>query len=235
MRRALIAVLALVFSVAAGAQSFSFSGGLARGVPPSVTSIGATHSANIPPSVTSLRSVPLCCTRSGRPFNFGVGFAFRSAPAFFSPIIVPVAVPVLPMVYDYGMDPLVAPEEVTRVERPVNRQPSRYYDDDDDNRYSEHNLDSRRRRAPAAPVAEEPAKPAAAASAPEPPKPQPKTVLIFHDGHKVEIQNYAISGTTLYNLSDSGPHQIALDDLDLAATTKANNERGIVFHLPKRS
>jgi len=139
------------------------------------------------------------------------------------------------MVYDYGMDPLVAPDEVTRVERPVNRQPSRSYDDDDDDRYGEHNLESRRRRAPTAPVAEEPAKPAAAASAPEPPKPQPKTVLIFHDGHKVEIQNYAISGTTLYNLSDSGPHQIALDDLDLAATTKANSERGIVFHLPKRS
>lgn len=235
MRRTLIAVLALVFSVAAGAQSFSLNGGLARGIPPSVTSIGASHSANIPPSVTSLGSVPLCCTRSGRPFNFGVGFAFRNAPGFFAPIIVPVAVPVLPMAFDYGMDPLVTPEEVSHVERPVKSQPSRYYDDDDDDRYGEHNLDSRKRRAPVAPAAEEPAKPVAAASAPEPPKPQPKTVLIFHDGHKVEIQNYAISGTTLYNLSESGPHQIALDDLDLAATTKANNERGIVFHLPKRS
>src|SRR5215472_11136719 len=178
MRRTLIAVLAVLFSVAAEAQSFSLNGGLARGIPPSVTSIDASHSANIPPSVTSLRSVPLCCTRSGRPFNFGVGFAFRGAPGFFAPIIVPVAVPVLPMVYDYGMDPLVAPEEVTRVERAVNRQPSRYYDDDD--RYSEHNLDRRTRPAPA--VVEEPPKPPAAASTPEPPRPQPKTVLIFHDG-----------------------------------------------------
>jgi hypothetical protein len=231
MRRALIGVLALCFSVAAGAQRFS-SNGLVRGIPPSVTSIGASHSANIPPSVTSLRSVPLCCNRFGRPFNFGVGFAFRGAPVFFAPVIVPVAVPVLPMVYDYGMDPLVAPEEVARVQRVVRRQPARDYEEEDYERYGEHNLDRRSHRAE---PAEETAKPAAAPAPPEPPKPRPMTVLVFRDGHKVEIQNYAISGTTLYNFSEAGPHQITLDDLDLAATTKANYERGIAFHLPKRS
>jgi hypothetical protein len=231
MRRALIGVLAVAFSLAAGAQSFTFSGGIARGIPPSVTSIGASHSANVPPSVTSLRSTPLCCTRSGRPFNFRVGFAFRSAPVFFSPVFVPIAVPVVPLVYDYGMDPLEAPQEVTRVQAEV-RRPARYYDDDDENRYGEHYLDRRTRHMPAAEV---PVTPAAPATPPEPPKAQPMTVLVFRDGHKVEIQNYAISGATLYNLSDAAPHQVPLDDLDLAATTKANSERGIAFHLPKRS
>ena len=76
---------------------------------------------------------------------------------------------------------------------------------------------------------------AESAAPPEPPKPQPVTVLIFRDGRKIEVQNYAISGATLYNLSDSGPHQVALEDLDLTATTKANNDRGISFRLPKKS
>src|SRR5438270_10042724 len=117
MRRAIMIAAAVALGAAAQAQSFSLNGGIARGIPPSVTSIGASHSANIPPSVTSLRSVPLCCNRAGRPFNFGVGFALRGAPGFFAPMIVPVAVPVLPAIYDYGMDPLVAPEEVSRIQQ----------------------------------------------------------------------------------------------------------------------
>lgn len=71
---------------------------------------------------------------------------------------------------------------------------------------------------------------------PNPPDPapaaQPKTVLVFKDGHQLEIENYAIVGDTLYDLTGGGRHKVALSDLDLDATTKANDDRGIDFELP---
>jgi hypothetical protein len=63
-------------------------------------------------------------------------------------------------------------------------------------------------------------------------KPQPPTVLVFKDGHQVEVANYAIVGTTLYDLSDSRRWKIALADLDLPATTKQNDDRGLDFQVP---
>lgn len=69
-------------------------------------------------------------------------------------------------------------------------------------------------------------------SAPEPQPVQPLTVLIFKDGHKLEVGNYAIVGTTLFDLTPGHPRKIALADLDLDATQKQNDDRGIVFQLP---
>ena len=63
-------------------------------------------------------------------------------------------------------------------------------------------------------------------------KPQPPTVLVFKDGHQVEVANYAIVGTTLYDLSDTRRWKIALADLDLPATTKQNDDRGLDFQVP---
>jgi hypothetical protein len=70
----------------------------------------------------------------------------------------------------------------------------------------------------------------------EKPEPQsaailPATVLVFRDQHKLEVQNYAIVGQTLWAFAPQ--HQkIALSDLDLAATTKANDDRGVTFRSP---
>ena len=65
-------------------------------------------------------------------------------------------------------------------------------------------------------------------------EPQPETVLVFKDGHVMEIGNYVIVGSTLYNLSGAyRQYKIALADLDLDATVKANEDRGTEFHLPK--
>jgi hypothetical protein len=64
------------------------------------------------------------------------------------------------------------------------------------------------------------------------PAQQPTTLLVFRDGHRLEITNYAIQSGTLYNLSDKGPHKIALADLDLDATVKANDDRGVDFTAP---
>lgn len=61
---------------------------------------------------------------------------------------------------------------------------------------------------------------------------QPATVLVFRDGHQLEITNYAIQSGTLFNLSDAGPRKIALADLDVDKTVRANDERGVDFTLP---
>jgi len=60
----------------------------------------------------------------------------------------------------------------------------------------------------------------------------PPTLLIFKDGRKLEIGNYAIQGSTLFDLTPGHPRRIALADLDLEATRQQNEERGVVFELP---
>jgi hypothetical protein len=70
-------------------------------------------------------------------------------------------------------------------------------------------------------------------SDPEPPS-EP-TILVFKDGHQLEIENYAIVSQTLYDLTPGHPHKIALTDLDLPATQKQNNDRGVPFDLPSSS
>ncbi|HEY4765638.1 MAG TPA: hypothetical protein VIH75_18335 [Candidatus Sulfotelmatobacter sp.] len=60
----------------------------------------------------------------------------------------------------------------------------------------------------------------------------PATVLVFRDQHQKEIQNYAIVGQTLWNFAPQHTEKISLSDLDLAATAKANDERGLTFRVP---
>jgi hypothetical protein len=61
---------------------------------------------------------------------------------------------------------------------------------------------------------------------------QSPTTLVFKDGHRVEVENYAIVAQTLYDLSPGHPRKIALADLDLPATEKQNDDRGVTFQLP---
>lgn len=66
-----------------------------------------------------------------------------------------------------------------------------------------------------------------------PPEPaQPDTVLIFKDGHKQQVSNYAIIGANLFDLSSGRRQKIAISDLDVAATEKANEDQGVDFKLP---
>lgn len=60
----------------------------------------------------------------------------------------------------------------------------------------------------------------------------PPTVLVFRDQHQKEIQNYAIVGQTLWNFAPQHTEKIPLADLDLAATAKANDDRGTTFRVP---
>lgn len=67
----------------------------------------------------------------------------------------------------------------------------------------------------------------------EPVVAQPSTVLIFRDGHRAEILNYAVVGDTLFDLGADRTHKILLADLDLPATRKANDDRGVDFQVPE--
>jgi hypothetical protein len=51
----------------------------------------------------------------------------------------------------------------------------------------------------------------------------------------LEVQNYAIVGNMLYDLTPGHHGKIAIADLDVAATAKQNDDRGIDFHVPAGS
>jgi hypothetical protein len=91
---------------------------------------------------------------------------------------------------------------------------------------------SSRNRPVAMEATPEPATQAVAALPSSPVVAQPSTVIVFRDGHQVELQNYAIVGDTLFDLTENRSHKILLEDLDLVATRKANDERGVEFQIP---
>ena len=62
---------------------------------------------------------------------------------------------------------------------------------------------------------------------------QETTTLVYRDGRKQDVQNYAIVGKTLFNFDGTGPFKVQLADLDLPATEKLNGDRGVEFKLPK--
>lgn len=60
------------------------------------------------------------------------------------------------------------------------------------------------------------------------------TVLVFRDGHRQEVANYAIVGSTLIVLS--APHsRIQLAELDIPATVRVNQDRGVDFRVPQKA
>ena len=60
----------------------------------------------------------------------------------------------------------------------------------------------------------------------------PMTVLIFRDGTRKEVKNYAIMGKDLIELGSGSLHRFPIADIDLAATQKENDVRGLDFKLP---
>jgi hypothetical protein len=59
-----------------------------------------------------------------------------------------------------------------------------------------------------------------------------ETVLVFRDKHIQEVQNYAIVGKTIWVFDEMRASKFPLTDLDIPATTKANEDRGIDFKTP---
>jgi hypothetical protein len=71
----------------------------------------------------------------------------------------------------------------------------------------------------------------------QPGKEIPPAVLVFRDGHSEEISSYSIIGPVIYTKADywssgSWTRKIQIADLDLPATLKHNQQRGVKFELP---
>ena len=225
-------VLAQFVSTAAAQNNFPNGNQFKiNGVPPSVTSFGfGGHPGffGVPPSVTSINFglVPNTVAFQHRRDGFGHGFHHRdqgfASPFYGGTYYVPYAYPAYvmePMVNDSGPYDAAAPEiaaetlqqEISSLKSTIN----------------DYRDELRNTRSESKPKYEEPAAPA------QPPvADQPKTILVFKDGHQSTVMNYAIVGSTLYDLSDGRAKKVALAELDLPATVKQNDERGVEFRLP---
>ena len=64
-------------------------------------------------------------------------------------------------------------------------------------------------------------------------EPREPTVFVFRDKHTQEVKNYAIVGQTLWIFNEYRATKVPLSSLDVDATTKLNDERGVEFSLPK--
>ncbi|MBZ5721769.1 MAG: hypothetical protein LAO03_15430 [Acidobacteriia bacterium] len=229
MRRliaATVAAFALALAPAVMAQI--------NGVPASVTSIGFGghfNSPGVPASVTSIGPLGLtpnhvfftqpCCMQPSFPIvhNHTV-FPHRHHDFF------PLAV------YPYGVPyPVAVPVEV-EPEEEYSGGPT-VFDRRGSGRYASDRYEDREVRE-GHDAAETPSEPVAHAE-PAPVADQPKTLLIFKDGHHLEVDNYAIIGETLFDLSEGHRRKVPLADLNLAETAKQNDDRGVDFVLPPGS
>ncbi len=59
------------------------------------------------------------------------------------------------------------------------------------------------------------------------------TVLVFRDQHREEIRNYAVVGRTLWVFNQDRARKIPLASLDVPATIKVNDDRGVDFNVPR--
>jgi hypothetical protein len=202
--------------------------GMAPGVPASVTSLGPLG-WQVPPGFAT----PLIPAAMGhRPpfFNVNVGrnglelghqHHLRGggfAPTFVPyPVGYPVAYP-YPVTPDMYMNGEEQPEQPQEPEPPgltiFDRRPTTALQPD-----------------PPQAVQAEPAAVATATMEPEPEREQDPTLLIFKDGHRLEIRNFVIAGDNVIELTPEY-RKIPLDDLDLGATVKENDARGVDFHVP---
>ncbi len=65
----------------------------------------------------------------------------------------------------------------------------------------------------------------------------PPAVLIYRDGHSEEVSSYSIIGRMIYTKADywtagTWTRTIQIADLDIPATLKQNQQRGVKFELP---
>ena len=65
----------------------------------------------------------------------------------------------------------------------------------------------------------------------------PPTVFVFRDGHRAESSDYSIISGVIYARGDywktgAWSENIRISDLDVSATERANQERGVPFRLP---
>jgi hypothetical protein len=253
LRRAFLLFIALVLQAAQAQQVES------HGVPASIlspTSPGVGH--GVPSSITSpAPRIGPNGRIFINPRHFRARFGdsrVRHGRRDFVP--VPIFIPTYPINADYSYaEPESAPpdESATEDAPPVSSSSAdaeslreAYYRGARDalaqqaeNRYGEHYLDGREKARNKPPASKEQAAPKPGAkeatsetentAKEEPADNSPATVFIFKDGHKLETQNYAIVGQTLFDFSKNQVRKIKLDELDLDATKRANDDLGITL------
>jgi hypothetical protein len=57
-------------------------------------------------------------------------------------------------------------------------------------------------------------------------------ILVFRDGRRLRVRDYAVVGQTFWDFSEDRARKIPLSRIDFDATTQVNEERGIDFRLP---
>src|SRR6266567_6017677 len=178
-----------------------------HGVPPSVTSFGFGGNRGfhgVPASVTSLGFGSSPFRIHSGPIGFrhphrGTGFV---NPFFGNIVAVPYAYPVYvmdpgiddSMEEDYRGGPTIFDRRGPGTDEYVRPRAQAREEDD-------YRADTRSRAAE--PSATEPTPQQEVAE-------QPRTVLVFKDGHQREVANYAIVGPTLYDLSDGHAQKVML-------------------------
>lgn len=233
---AVLTITALLSTVASAQVGFGAGSTVApHGVPASVTSFGfGGHPGfhGVPASVTSVtwgnspfRNQPPFGSFGTRPFR-GNRFGFHHRREFgFGPFLGDVVA--VPYPYPlYVMDPGV--------------DDSMEYDDDyrgGPTIFDRRGAGASDYRQPET-TADEDYRPARPAQEPQPteaekPTPPQPTVLVFKDGHQSQVINYAIVGSTLYEIEDGKTTKVALAELDLPATVKQNDARGVDFQVPR--
>ncbi len=223
--RAGIAVL--TFSLAFSTASLNAqrtAGPELRGIPASVTS---------PRPDGTLRGIPGSVTDPRAAFGFRGSVSFgnrRPAEPFHhrrpAPVVV-VPYYAYPYFYDYSASEETQPQTAVQTVQPqviVIKDETSH--SDDSSRYGEHSFEERE------PAHEEAVQPKPAPPA-QPEDAGPPTTLVYRDGHKSELRNYAIVGSELLDLTKSPViKRIPLASLDLDATRRENEENGVDFYLP---
>jgi hypothetical protein len=239
-----LAVLALaVFIPSASAQgapasvtSFGFGGHTgAPGIPASVTSTGRIAVPQPHQGGGRLFTGSNCCINPLFPRNPNPAEHGRRHHRMANPGGAVYAVPYYP--YDYESSDAQQSLDEQQAEQRANETPDQYqggptifdrrgpgsdqYPGGRSNHDSE--ISSSLQTAPPSVQASQPSEPIAD---------EPQTILVFKDGHQLEVSNYAIVGDTLVDLTPGHRRKIALAELDLTATTQQNDNRGVDFHLP---
>jgi hypothetical protein len=227
-----------------------------HGVPAGATSLSNTHSFSNPPGVPASAT---SLTQRGINPNIGIRFAapVREHRDFHRrPVVIAVPVPLYGYGYGYSpyayssVDPNIemnaadyrveeAPAPVASyspqpiVIAPVQQPPQVIVIDnrgvrDATTEEKEQALATRKAAKAANAVQPTNAQPAQ----PEPEDVGPMTVLVFRDGTRKEVKNYAIMGKELIVLGSGSLRRIQIAELDLPATQKENDVRGLDFRLP---
>lgn len=141
-------------------------------------------------------------------------FFFRNRFVFAQPVFLPY--PVYTSPYYQGAEQI--PSTVADRESGVSEEVERLADEVE--RLQEEQL------------SREPARQAALKAGPSVEDKTEATILVFRDGRKSEVQNYAIVGPTLWVFTEQRARKVAISDLNVDASRRVNAGRGVEFRLP---